>query len=45
MPAAKRLIIPARNISWWLTTSASAGASFWVFKKNWVARMAENSSL
>jgi hypothetical protein len=27
MPAATLRIIPARVISWWLTTSASAGTS------------------
>ena len=27
MPAATFLIMPARTISWWLTTSASLGTS------------------
>jgi hypothetical protein len=27
MPAAMRLIRPARSMSWWLITSASAGVS------------------
>jgi hypothetical protein len=30
---------PARNISWWLMISASAGVSFRVDSKNWLARM------
>ena len=28
---------PARSMSWWLTTSASAGASLSVETKNWLA--------
>src|SRR5690242_9559170 len=39
MPAASRLIIPARSMSFWLTTSASAGGSFNVDRKNCEARM------
>src|ERR1700712_803674 len=37
MPAPRRLIMPARIISRWLATSASAGASFSVETKNWEA--------
>ena len=33
-PAAKRRIMPARSINWWLITSASAGDSLRVDKKN-----------
>src|SRR5574343_442550 len=39
MPAPRRLIMPARIISLWLTTSASAGASLSVETKNWEAFM------
>src|ERR1700750_731669 len=39
MPAPRRLIIPARVMRRWLVTSASAGASFSVETKNWVAFM------
>src|ERR1700712_5197783 len=39
MPALSRLMKPARIISLWLVTSASAGASLRVEMKNWVAFM------
>jgi hypothetical protein len=39
MPAASRLISPALSMSWWLTNSASAGASFRVDRKNRDTRM------
>src|ERR1035438_5784987 len=39
MPADKRLMNPARSMSLWLTTSASAGASLSVEMKNWLAFM------
>ena len=39
MPAASRRIMPARSISWWLTISASAGASLSVEMKNCEARI------
>ena len=34
-PAARRRIRPARSISWWLTTSASAGVSLMVLMGYW----------
>jgi hypothetical protein len=37
MPAPSFLIMPARIINWWLTTSASAGASLRVEIRNWEA--------
>ena len=37
MPADSRLMKPARSMSRWLATSASAGASFNVEMKNWLA--------
>ena len=37
MPAESRLMNPARSMSRWLATSASAGASFSVETKNWLA--------
>src|SRR6188474_2041659 len=39
MPAPSRLMNPARSISLWLMTSASAGASLRVETKNWEAFM------
>jgi hypothetical protein len=39
MPADRRLIKPARSISLWLTTSASAGASLSVAMKKELAFM------
>jgi hypothetical protein len=36
---------PARTMSLWLTTSASAGASFRVEMKNWLAFIAQRGSL
>ena len=36
-PSASFLIIPARVMSWWLTTSASAGLLQVVEMKNWEA--------
>src|SRR6476646_7127008 len=40
MPAARRLIMPARSIKRWLASSASEGASLSVDRKNWDTRMA-----
>ena len=39
IPAASLRIIPARSISWWLMTSASAGVSFCVDNKYWLVRI------
>jgi hypothetical protein len=39
MPADNRLMNPARSMSRWLMTSASAGASLRVEMKNWLAFM------
>src|SRR5690606_41191528 len=38
-PEASLRIIPARSISWWLITSASAGVSFRVESRYWLVRM------
>jgi hypothetical protein len=43
MPEPRRLIIPARIISLWLTISASEGASLSVEIKNREARISMNS--
>src|SRR3712207_5851144 len=45
MPAATRRISPARSMSWWLMTSASAGASFKAGKKSWDRFMASPLAL
>src|SRR5688572_7862347 len=45
MPAPRRLMYPARIISFWLTTSASAGASFRVEMKNWDAFMGSSCAV
>src|SRR5216683_1355441 len=44
MPAASRLIMPARSIRRWLASSASAGASLSVVRKYCDTRMNESSS-
>jgi hypothetical protein len=44
MPAPNFLIMPARVMSWWLTTSASDGASLSVEIRNWEAFMGEFGS-